>query len=353
MRLPNERRLSWRPDLRVQRGPVAVRGLSPGGLRGRRRGRRGRARRRRVFPRLTERQPDQHASEYSRRREEEGEQKRLLAGLLILAGLVQRSTLLAPLPRLDINPFDPEHVAEYFDLVRDDEADLTLGDGSDPLQHLTWNGYRKWLATKLAPGVRVLWQGRTYDKDDTLEVRTGLRTVGNWPDTEELHELAEYDVARRGWRGFQGRLLYMPGQRWSWAGGYQDRRRRVGFLCYAEELLPFDYVSGRVLDHLLADRGQRASYSSFFGKIVRWRARRAKEEAQERPFIDLALHRAGLGEEDRARAERVLRWWKLRTRVNRSIGKDEAKALRMVEAALRRGDDHPDDPEYLLGGVRR
>lgn len=53
-------------------------------------------------------------------------------------------------------------------------------------------------------------------------------------------------------------------------------------------------------------------------------------------------------EDERARAERLLRWWKIKTKEHRGLKEDEAKALRMVSEAYRRGDDFDDDPERAL-----
>ncbi len=72
---------------------------------------------------------------------------------------------------------------------------------------------------------------------------------------------------------------------------------------------------------------------------------------RERPFVDLVLTQAGVpltDERERSRCERILRWWKLRTKEHRTLDTDEAKALRMVGAAFKRGDDHQNDPEFLL-----
>ena len=53
-------------------------------------------------------------------------------------------------------------------------------------------------------------------------------------------------------------------------------------------------------------------------------------------------------EVERVRAERLLRWWKLKTQNARSLSDDEPKALRMVDDAMIRGEDYDDDHEEEL-----
>jgi len=79
--------------------------------------------------------------------------------------------------------------------------------------------------------------------------------------------------------------------------------------------------------------------------------RLAEEAAHEKPFVDLVLTRAGVAldnERERARCERLVRWWKIKTKVHRTLADDEPKALRMILKAFVRGDDVEDDPEYRL-----
>lgn len=123
------------------------------------------------------------------------------------------------------------------------------------------------------------------------------------------------------------------------------------FYTYATELLPVDFISWRVLEHLIKDRSQRPEYGSFFLPAFYW-WRAAKEQAErERPFVDLILRQFGTDIEDereRARAERLLRWWKVKVKEHRVLETDEAKALRMVGKAFAAGEDFDDDPEKAL-----
>lgn len=267
--------------------------------------------------------------------------KVMAAGLLVINGLLQRSTLFHPLPHPKMDAFDPAHVEEYFTLVRDDDGHDLLGDGRD-FEHLTWKGYRRWLVSHLAPGVRVFWTGKAEDAE-RLESRTGLRTVRSWPRRDEPYTLD--GGPRPGW-GPHCDFLYLP------TSGYgQKAHRRVRFMAFTDELIPIDFLSWRVLEHLIRDRGQRDEYGSFFRLAFDWWKLSRAEAEREKPFVDLVLRAAGVDPADdasRARCERLVRWWKIKTQMHRTLAEDEAKAFRMVSAAFVRGDDHTEDPEHDL-----
>ena len=117
------------------------------------------------------------------------------------------------------------------------------------------------------------------------------------------------------------------------------------------ESVPIDFISPRVLEHLIRDRGQREEYGRFFKLAHRVFRLAHAQEQREAPFINLVLTQAGADPTDpaaQARCRRLVRWWKLKTKEHRELGTDEAKALRMVLAAFKRGDDVENDPEYRL-----
>lgn len=303
----------------------------------------------RFFPRINEwdwMNEKDHVASWDHDKVEE-QSKQFVAGLLVVQGLVQRSDLLHPLPKaLDV--FNPADAETYFDCVRDDENDALIGDGNE-LASLTWDGYSKWLKSKLAPGVRVFWwQAHSRGSDDRLERRTGINSVCAWPKKGEPYTLDEIGERRCS-------FLYLPdddvygGRESRWA--VNKRTKRVRFDAYKEELWPVDFLSWRVVRHLLLDRGQRQHYSRFFPLLARWYKINRAEREQERPFIDLVISGVGCRQDDepvRARAERILRWWKVKTKTHRTLMTDDAKALRMCVRELGSDRDHDDDPETLL-----
>lgn len=333
-----------------------------------------------LWPRMFASEADSAALIDGHRGDQASVQQRLkhqIAGLIVVQGLVERSTLLHPLPREGLNIFDGS-AADAFVTVRDDEEQLALGDGS-PLTHVRWKdtyryvpdeadtarfgrpmtkpelaseGYATWLQKQIAPGVRVLYTGRSYDGkdwDEKLESRTNVKSLRAWPKSGGVYTLTEYEKGR-------GVFLYLP---LDGINGYDDegdwgcrpRQRRVAFITRDYELVPVDFLSWRVLEHLIRDRSQRADYGDFFKiAFTYWRIAK-KEAAHERPFIDLVLNRCGVdqdNEPERARCERLLRWWKLKVKEHRTLSTDDAKAMRMIEAAFLRGEDHDNDPETLL-----
>lgn len=343
-----------------------------------------------LFPRLFASAKDAEiagSAEWRSDRERAQERmKHQVAGLVAVQGLIERSELLHPLPP-DLNVFDPA-CADRFALIRDDEEHKALADDTDELAHVTWHdvtamrevprdpafgggterrsvvvrkGYKRWLQEQIAAGIRVFYVGTRWGgKGDTLEGRTGVRTVGSWPRHGEVYVLDEYDAEHKGW-GRPGSFLYLPGDEvWKrdedgWAVPVK-REKRVRFRCYNSEVFPIDFVSWRVLEHLIRDRGQREHYGDFFRTAFDW-WRIAKAQAErERPFVDLVLRRVGADLDDdaaRARVERLVRWWKLKVKEHRTIDADDAKALRMIEQAWQRGEDWTDDPEARLYAAMR
>lgn len=299
--------------------------------------------------------------------------KHYFAGLLALQGIIQRSDLLAPLsePRPNILAPMPEGIV----FVRDDEplTQRLLTDAANEWLHtLTWQVYAKWLEGQLAVGVQVMLVKHIHlgsspgSSHDSWEQRTHY-TAGQWGESPPVKQIYTIEDKVKGLYGAQWDIL-IPRPRYrlgdSYAEGYdgdeenrqRPRRRRVRFSVYPEEIIPVDLVSARVLRYLIADRTHRSENVEAFWLMRRWFRRAEAERAAEKPFIDLVLVQAGADPHDdheRARAERLLRWWKLKVKEHRTIGTDEAKALRMIVAAFQRGDDHENDPEVLLMRAQR
>lgn len=290
---------------------------------------------------------------WHRREHDEAKMKGFLAGAVVVQGLIERSDLFSPLPIPKLNIFDPEHLDSYFTMVRDDEETLMLTDG-DPLANLTWKGYRDWLKSQLVPGTRVLYIGPTYSRfdHDKLYSRTGIKSISDWPTPGMLYTL---EPGGSRWNGTNYTFVYRPDDKVysddtedGWRG--RPRKRGVRFQVYSDEVVPYDYLSWRVVRHLLLDRGQRQYYGDFFRLFLNWYKRKQAERERERPFVDLVLRQAGFATEaDRARVERLVRWWKLKVKEHRDLTEDEPKALRMILQAFLRGDDTDNDPETLLG----
>lgn len=281
------------------------------------------------------------------------QRKNYLAGVVAVQGLLDRSHVFYPLPAQRVNLFDAFEAERYCNILRDDDVDHLLPSG-DPLERLTWRGYVEWLRDQVRPGSRVLWTAiREYEKD-ALYHRTYLRTVLDWPTRTQLYVVEPYTHAGF---GYQWAFLYDPKDEVYHRYGQQmfsARARRVRFRCYKDEVVAYDAMSWRVVRHLLLDRGQREHYQDYFKTLGWWFKTKKAEAKVEAPFVDLVLQRAGVdpGSPDsagpRARVERLVRWWKLKTKEHRDLGSDEAKALRMIEKAYRAGQDYDDDPERSL-----
>lgn len=278
----------------------------------------------------------------SQRRSQEALQKQFFAGMLVVQGLIERSNLLHPLPVADLSLMKVEHQG-YFNLVRDGEGQKLLADPDNKFAHLTWKTYVAWLRSHLASGVRVLYTGPQRfgfsDSYDNLKTRTGLGTVASAPNPDEIYTLVEPTASKDMFE-----FLYLPDDYWS------ERQKRVRWTSYSDELVPVDMMSWRVLEHLIRDRHDRENYERFFTTAFHWWHQKKAEGERERPFVDLVLAQAGVDptEANRARVERLVRWWKMKTKTHRTLGSDEAKALRMILKAFQKGEDFENDPERLL-----
>jgi len=274
----------------------------------------------------------------------EAVQKKFFAGTLVVQGLLERSDLFHPLPVPGLSIVDPSH-AEYFEFVRDGENRRMLADPDNPFGHITWPKYYKWLKSQLRPGVRVMYTGPRYFRDkryDSMESRTGRKSVWAAPTHTGIYTLVEGDPdSVRGPQCGEHEFFYFPSDRY---------KNRVRWGAFNDELIPVDMVSWRVLEYMIHDRNHRHLYGSFFLKAFHWWKQFKAQTELERPFVDLVLAQAGKTptEANRAHVERLVRWWKMKTKTHRTLGEDEAKALRMIRRAFERGDDHDNDPEKLI-----
>jgi len=277
----------------------------------------------------------------------ENQLKQYIGGLIAVQGLLERSPVFHPLPCPKIDVFNPEHVDLYFRLVRNDEGNKILPGSA--LDSITWKSYREWLQSKLGEGQRVLWIGtpdyrHSSDRHHPLYGRTGNKRIDRWPSSGDLHTLES---------GFKS-YPYTFDFAFKYNPEPQYRKNRLTFGAYDSEVLPFDLLSWRVIEHLLKNRSQREFYVDFFQPMFHWHQLKKTETEAERPFIDLVLSQNGVNpldpnsEPERARAERLVRWWKLKVQEHRTIGTDEAKALRMIGKAFKSGQDHDEDPEKAL-----
>lgn len=284
-------------------------------------------------------------------------QKHQFAGMLAIQGLLAHTEVLHPLPG-PVDVMDPRW-ASAFVLLRDDEGQGLLEDGTDPLRRVTWAAYENWLITQVTEGCAVWYRGPRSDRQEgcNLAARTGKERAGfAWPDhTNAFTVTTVHDQAKARYHWTRGTFLYLPSDDVYVrdAEGYlesRERSRRVAFDFYADEVTPIHALSWRILRHILLDRGQREGYAGSFPLIQRfYRWAKATAEA-EAPLVTLILSAAGADTEDtraRARVERLLRWWKVKVKEQRTLTSDEPKAYRMVLAAFRRGEDY-DDPEVAF-----
>ncbi len=266
-------------------------------------------------------------------------QKNHFAGLMAIQGMLERSTLLHPLPVAGLSVVNPLH-SDYFRMIDNGEGRKGLMDPDNPYSRLTWSSYSKWLSTKLDVGVRALLHTNQWGAD--IDRRTGRRTIGDPPPVGELYTVVP---DKTGWYAPTSgthTLMYRP-------RCWKNKRAAWGF--YVDEAIAYDFVSWRVLEYLLHDRNSRPEYGKFFKTLFYIWSRKKKEAEEERPFVQLVLNKVGLEptEQNIRRVELMVRWWKIKTKTHRSLSTDEAKAFRMIMKQLKSNTPvHVDDPENFL-----
>jgi len=283
-------------------------------------------------------------------RKQDARKTQYIAGMLVVQGLIDRSTLFQPLPE-KTSIFNLEH-QHMFHLIRDAENLLP-----ERAFALTWRNYEEWLQEKIQVGTRVLYRGPQYAKHDdwgSLGHRTGVYSIGAWPSEDEAFTVEEVTKDHRYY------FKYLPREEiWnkdSWES--QLRKRRVSFRCYGDEMVALDFISWKVLSYFLNNRNERASYADSLPTLWHWAKLRVQEDSREEPFVMLVLSQAGLlpqdpsWEDEKDRVRRLIRWWKLKTKAGRSLSQDEPKALRMILKAFKNGQDWEEDPEMHLLTLR-
>jgi hypothetical protein len=290
-----------------------------------------------------------------------------LRGLIVIQGLLDRSTVFKPLPSTEISVMKPEDVEKYFVLVRNDEP--ALSDGSELLG---WEEYKKWLHEQVEVGSRVLLT-TTCTQDKYLQYHvdypyyTRSHTSDFSPKVGDLFVIDREEQHSGPNAHFETKwsFLYLPrddiytGWDEDTSTSYRQRRKRIRWRCYATEVIAFDAISPKYVEYLLNNRHERTKYENYFDMLMYWAQKKREEEEKELPFVELILSQCGLNPRDAKnteeilRVKRLVRWWKLKTKYTRTLQNDEAKALRMIKSAFLKGKDFEDDPEYKLDKLRK
>lgn len=279
---------------------------------------------------------------------------------LLLQGLIDRPPLFQPLAH-PLNLFDPPTYQGLLETVFDAEPALYTGQ----------EYYADWKArinAQIQRGTRLLVAlNRGYIHHQLgQEVYARFhspRYGGKQSDLPPLPPSGVYTVEDvlppdKGWfwnpHQDEERLIirYNPRDNvcstgWTWTEPH-ERKVRVSFTLYRSDpfLLNYDLLDLPTVEHYLASRIERQAYLHMIPVLWGMRRARRQELEWERHFVTLVAQRLDCAED---LVWAAVEWWKNKVIWKRPITQDDAKALRMIEARLRRELAGPDSAPSSTG----
>ena len=272
---------------------------------------------------------------YMEAMEQAGKVKRHFMRLaLVLQGLIDRTQLFLPFTD-DVRPnlLNPETWAGKVTYIRDVEAVITDGRPT----------FREWLKSVnqgVQHGHRIVGRFPTYfGKDDECRISPKNSSGVNDEDIHivqeqggELRFLFTRDdtVYRRGWREESG-----PAKT---RGSYRIYPDDRFFVC-------IDHASVADMGYYLNDRRHRHDYENMVPALQKAIQVKQEEAKKEEPFRKLLLRKLTEATPEcpvsEDQLDRLIKWWKTKTREHRALLKDDGKAYRMILARHIEQDGNP------------
>lgn len=268
-------------------------------------------------------------------------QRHYMRVLLVLQGLIDRTTVWHPLPEgganlLSLKDQDNGKIV----LLQDEDPSLQIGDGRESFRSL-----RTRLNARLRPGLRVIlstgsddFRHLAYDmwRHSRISPETANRPTALTPYAIEGRRrgglFVRYDRTDRIWK----RNVPVPEEPgWVYREQEVEPSRRASLLFYPSDpwVLPLDLISEADLRYYLNSRENRSQ--DFLEMVPLIKAAlevKAAEKAQEKPFRDLLADTLA-AENLEADADALIQAWKGRNTVARPLNGDpkhEAKAAREI-----------------------
>lgn len=263
--------------------------------------------------------------------------------MLVLQGLVDRTTVWAPLPPRGVNLMSVKAQNDgHVVLIQDDENSIQLGDG-----HESFRDWQTRLNALLRPGLRVIGDWYNSEFNDLRERERGWTgphprlyppSVDSRPDSEIPHVIEGRRDNFLVIRYARTDKIY---KRERWGGEYRtEATQRASLLIKPTDtwVLPYDLVTTTELDYFLNSRDERSKNFLSMVPTIRAAIAAKKVEAQEEaPFRDLiarALVEDGAAEDGvEALVEDLVTWWKVANTWAKPLNGEpehEAKALKAI-----------------------
>lgn len=248
-----------------------------------------------------------------------GMQRRYLQIVLLLQGLIDRTKIFHPLVTTRVNLLDPNPDPTVIKLIRD--AENLLADGK--LNYAEW--YEK-LNSTLEPGKRIVFGGTDYQRyqyeSHKDKYSLTIPKFSDWPVHSQLYTIK--DVSKE-------EELYF-----SYAPPTGRKQATFHFQKHYPFILNFDDLTVPDLQYYLNDRRHRHHYLESYPILRAALALKLKEEQAEKPFIDLLVKEASKAHPGKIEPLiiEVIRWWKQKNRVVRSLTERENLAYRQILAEV-------------------
>lgn len=264
---------------------------------------------------------------------------------LLLQGLVDRTTILHPLPAQGLNLLDQAAIDDgRVVLIPDAEDSLALGDGREP--------FKAWQArinANLRPGMRIIVATRTeafrslaYGREDRRYGHPRLHPAGaDAPDPDTIHVIES--------RRPDGSLVIRYERTddvWT-DRGRRPSRVRASCTVRADDafVLAYDAADPDLMRSFLRNRVDRVHYLDMVPVINAAIAAKQEERAAEAPFRQMAVgmlmqHTGADLDQAEAAVLELTDWWKFANQIHRPLtgnGDDaDAKAARAILAEYQR-----------------
>jgi len=276
--------------------------------------------------------------EYMRAVEAANESNRhYLRVVLVLQGLLDRTTIFRPMPLERVNLCDPDHCSEYVRFVYH-EPDRILTDGRP-----TFREWQRTINDRLEVGCRIVGNFG-YDLRGSRRDYTESRLYPEsacLPGDDELHTIDEREGDRYLFRYVRRQDTVYP--RYGRAHPPKTRAR-----CWVEKddrfFLNFDAATLEELRYYGTQRQSRNEYETMVPVLRTAVARKLEEHVQEAPFRLLLVGQVARHYNlpvAEVQVDELITWWKFKNRTHRALTSDDSKALEMIvaECGVRRRND--------------
>lgn len=245
--------------------------------------------------------------------------KEMMVGLLFLQGLMDRTDVFLPFAgNVRPNLADPEEHDRFVRYLRD--AEMLIHDGRP-----SWREYQRTINSRLRKGCRVIGRWPYNDKEETARCTPSYHS----PNDQECYTITRQDA--------DGHYFKFPIEYYSETQrGTAQRNISWQIKDYDHScFINIDEVNEADLLYYMQDRVNRHQYLEMFPVIKRALNHLRREREDEKPFRMLIAgevkkkHGIDILWDD-SQMDKMLNWWKFKSRERRSIHLDDAKAVRMI-----------------------